>query len=175
MGGSIMEHMRIFLSAVLVAALAASTPHLTVATSASAATAKPRSKVSLFVDVIPDPKIHVYAPGVKDYIPIALTLAPPKDVTLGKVQYPKSEDLFFEPLNEHVPVYQSPFRLVQDATLGPSFKPGQAVTLTGTLKYQACDDKVCFAPASAPVSWTITVAEAASGSGKSTGPGKSGA
>jgi len=162
-----MDNMRIFLSSVLIGAVAASTPHLSVATSASAATAKPRSKVSLFVDIIPDPKIHVYAPGAKDYIPIALTLAPPKDVTLGKVQYPKSQDLFFEPLNEHVPVYQSPFRLVQDVTLGPSFKPGQAVTLTGTLKYQACDDKVCFAPASAPVSWTITVADARSESGKS--------
>ena len=79
-------------------------------------------------------------------------------MTLSKVQYPKSEDLFFEPLNEHVPVYQAPFRLVEDATLGPSIKPGQTITVSGTLKYQACDDKVCFAPASAPVSWTVTVA-----------------
>src|SRR6187551_2298518 len=37
--------------------------HLRVATSASAADAAPRAKVSLFVDVTPAPGIHVYAPG----------------------------------------------------------------------------------------------------------------
>jgi hypothetical protein len=36
-------------------------------------------------------------------------------------------------------------------------KPGQSLTLTGVLKYQACDDKICFNPVSAPLSWTIAV------------------
>ena len=31
-------------------------------------------KLALFVDVTPKPGIHVYAPGSKDYIPIALKL-----------------------------------------------------------------------------------------------------
>ena len=30
-------------------------------------------------------------------------------------------------------------------------------TLTGTVKYQACDDRVCFPPQSIPLSWTIGV------------------
>jgi hypothetical protein len=30
-------------------------------------------------------------------------------------------------------------------------------TLTGTLDYQACDDKQCFTPASIPVSWTLAL------------------
>jgi len=29
--------------------------------------------------------------------------------------------------------------------------------ISGTLSYQACDDRLCFAPASVPVSWTFTV------------------
>ena len=33
-----------------------------------------------------------------------------------------------------------------------------AVTLTGRLDYQACDDEICFNPASIPLTWTITVA-----------------
>jgi len=34
---------------------------------------------------------------------------------------------------------------------------GASITITGTLRYQACDDKVCYMPQSLPVSWTIGV------------------
>ncbi len=146
--------------AILFGLLAAGTPHLTTATSASptaAAPARPGSTIRLFVDVIPDAKIHVYAPGAKDYLPIALEVAPAAGVTVGRLTYPKAQDLYFEPLNEHVPVFSAPFRLVQDVTIGRTVKPGQSLTLTGVLKYQACDDKICFNPVSAPLSWTVTL------------------
>ena len=146
--------------AILLALLAGGTPHLTVATSASPTTvapARPGSTIRLFVDVIPDPKIHVYAPGAKDYLPIALEIAPAAGVTVGKLLYPKAQDLYFEPLNEHVPVFSAPFRLVQDVRIGRAAKPGQSLTLTGVLKYQACDDKICFNPVAAPLSWTVAV------------------
>ena len=143
----------------LLALLAAATPHLTMATSASTATtpARPGAVVQLFVDVIPDLNVHVYAPGAKDYLPIALEIAPVPGVTVGKLAYPKAQDLYFEPLNEHVPVFSAPFRLVQSVTIGRAAKPGQSIVVTGALKYQACDDKVCFNPVDAPVSWTIQV------------------
>jgi hypothetical protein len=140
--------------------LAAGTPHLTMATSASptaAVPAQPGSTIKLFVDVIPDPKVHVYAPGAKDYLPIALEITPSAGVTVGKLTYPKAQDLYFEPLKEHVPVFSVPFRLVQDVAIGRAVKRGQSLIVTGVLKYQACDDTVCFNPVSAPVSWTLTV------------------
>ena len=143
--------------ALLLAALAAATPHLTMVAGVSVAEARPGSTVRLFVDVIPDPKVHVYAPGAKDYIPIALVMTPRAGVTVGKLAYPKSQDWYFEPLKEHVPVYEAPFRLEQTVTLGQSLKAGDRVTVAGVLKYQACDDAVCFNPVSAPVSWTVTV------------------
>jgi hypothetical protein len=146
--------------AILFALLAGGTPHLTTATSASptaAAPARPGSTIKLFVDAIPDPKIHVYAPGAKDYLPIALEIAPAAGVTVGKLIYPRAQDLYFEPLNEHVPVFSAPFRLVQDVTIGRAVKPGSSLTLTGVLKYQACDDKICFNPVSAPVAWSVLV------------------
>ena len=31
------------------------------------------------------------------------------------------------------------------------------ITLSGRLEYQACDDKVCYAPTKVPVSFTLTV------------------
>jgi cytochrome c biogenesis DsbD-like protein len=140
--------------------LAAGTPHLTMATSASptaAAPARPGATIKLFIDVIPDPNVHVYAPGAKDYLPIALEITPVAGVTVGKLTYPKAQDLYFEPLKEHVPVFSVPFRLVQDVAIGRSVKPGTSLTVTGVLKYQACDDTTCFNPVSAPVSWTVSI------------------
>src|SRR6266850_5885577 len=131
--------------------------HAAIVTATDAATAAPGGKVALFVDRTPNPGVHVYAPGAKDYLPVKVTLKPQADAKAGKTAYPKSEMLYFAPLNETVPVYQKAFRLSQDVTLAKSVKPGSTVTLAGTLEFQACDDKVCFIPESVPVTWTVTV------------------
>lgn len=66
-------------------------------------------------------------------------------------------------MNEHVAVYQKPFRLVQDVMIDPSpqrmaaLKDVTSLTITATLDYQACDDKVCFIPQSVPLSWTVSL------------------
>lgn len=155
MGGLVLK-----LIAVLLPALVG-TPHITMSTSASVAagaTVKPGATVKLFVDVVPDAKIRVYAPGAKDYLPVALELTPvPAGVRAGKLTYPPSQDWYFEPLKEHVPVYQAPFRLTQDVTISATAKSGQSVTVPGVFKYQACSDTICYNPVNAPVSWTINV------------------
>jgi DsbC/DsbD-like thiol-disulfide interchange protein len=129
--------------------------HLAIAATASAETALPGSTVSLFLDITPRPGIHVYAPGAKGYLPIAVTFGQGAGIKMGDLKYPKSQTMSFE--GEKVPVYEKPFRLVQEVSLDRSLKTGDAVMITGTVKYQACDDKVCFIPASAPVSWTIII------------------
>ena len=55
-----------------------------------------------------------------------------------------------------MPVYQSPFRLTQDIVVASTAKPGTLI-VTGVLKYQACDDTICYNPVTEPVSWTVTV------------------
>jgi DsbC/DsbD-like thiol-disulfide interchange protein len=130
--------------------------HLTLSTTASPASpTTPGSGVSLFLDVTPNPGIHVYAPGANDYLPIRLTLEPLADLAIGKTIYPKSETMIFE--RERVPVFQKPFRLVEQVTIARTATPGTTMTIRGLVNYQACDDKVCFIPASAPVTWTLTV------------------
>ena len=124
---------------------------------AAPATAAPGGKATLVLDMTPNEGIHVYAPGAKDYIPVKITLKPQDAVKAGKLTYPKSEKMFFAPLNETVPVYQKPFRLSQDVTLASTVASGTRVVVDGTLEFQACDDKVCFVPETVPVSWTVTV------------------
>ena len=75
------------------------------------------NRFSLALDVSPHARIHVYAPGAASYRPIAVTIAPQPFVQLRPLQYPPSEIYFFKPLNERVPVYQKPFRLIQEVLL----------------------------------------------------------
>jgi hypothetical protein len=118
---------------------------------------------SLVLDVRPASKVHIYAPGTSDYKPVRLTLNPRPGVVMRETRFPRPEDYFFKPLNEHVAVYQRPFRIVQDVMLDPSrdgsaaLKDVTTLSITGTLEYQACDDKVCFPPQSIPLSWAIAV------------------
>ena len=131
--------------------------HAAIAPGPSPVTAAAGEKISLFVDMTPNPGVHVYAPGAKDYIPVKLTLQAQSDVKAGKLSYPKSENVFFAPLNETVPVFQKAFRLTQEATVAKNAKPGSTISVAGTLDFQACDDKVCFVPESVPLTWTVTV------------------
>ena len=144
------------LSALLGFWLAAAAPiQLTFSTAMSAPAVKPGQTLRLFVDIVPRPKMHVYAPGAKDYSPIALELNS-AGVRAGKLTYPASQDLYFEPTKEHVPVYQSPFRLTQDVVVAVTAKPGTLI-ITGVLKYQACDETICYNPVTEPLSWTVSI------------------
>jgi DsbC/DsbD-like thiol-disulfide interchange protein len=130
-------------------------PHAAVVVSASAASAARGSKVSLYLDVTPNPGVHVYAPGAKDYVPIVVKMDPQSNLTFAELKYPKSEVMEFA--GDKVPVYEKAFRLVEDVEIGRGAKAGKTLTLTANVKYQACDDRVCFIPATVPVRWTLTV------------------
>jgi len=134
------------------------TAHLKISTSATPQTAKPGGKVALAVDVTPKPRMHVYAPGQDGYIAITLQIDPqPAFSTTGKPKYPEPEKLVMPALNESQLVYDKPFRITQDVTLAS--KPGSApLTIKGSIRYQACNDKICFLPTTVPVTWTINPA-----------------
>ena len=141
--------------------------HATVTSYATDEVAAQGTHFSLVLDVSPGPRVHLYAPGVRTYLPVAMSVEAAPGLIVKAPQYPKAEDYFFKPLKEHVPVYQHPFRIVQDVTLDPSREGTAALkdttslttslTISGRFDYQACDDRVCFTPQSVPLSWTIAV------------------
>ena len=138
-------------------------PQLEVTSFATDTTVAPGTQFSLVLDVRPTQGVHVYAPGVIGYKPIALSVTVQPGVILHPARYPPSEDYHFKPLNEHVQVYQRPFRIVQDVVIDASpqgqtaLKDVAALTIKGVLNYQACDDKVCFTPQTVPLTWTVTL------------------
>ena len=129
--------------------------HATIVASPNDVSGKAGEKLVLFVDVTPKPGMHVYAPGNADYIPITVKLNPVAEVKAGKLAYPKSEVITLA--DEKVSVFQKPFRLTQDVTLDKSAKPGSTVAVAATVNFQACDDKVCYPPENASVSWSVSV------------------
>ncbi|PYR74783.1 MAG: hypothetical protein DMF86_17455 [Acidobacteria bacterium] len=131
------------------------TRHLRVTTSASAAEVVAGGRLSLFVDLAPKPKMHVYAPGQQDYLGVSLTLEKDEAFAAGAAKFPASEKLFFKPLNETQRVYSHPFRITQPVTIAR--QRGGTVTVKGTLRYQACDDAVCYLPATVPLTWTVKI------------------
>jgi peroxiredoxin len=146
-----------------IAAIKGSTAHLKLTAYPSNPSVTVGSRFSIAVEVEPNPDIHVYAPGAEamGYRVVSLNLVPVPHVRFEPVEFPASEIYYFQPLDERVPVYQSPFTLLQEAVLSPSAEAEEAMaqldalTLSGTLDYQACDDQLCFEPVSVPLSFTL--------------------
>lgn len=141
-------------------------PNLRLTLEQSDRTVSPGNRVTLAAKIELPPHVHVYAPGVEGYKPIQLEVQAPSGIELGRVAYPNSKTLYLEAIQEHVPVFEGQFRISQDATVifSPASDVARAlasstktITIKGDLKYQACDNRVCYPPASVPVSWTLKV------------------
>ena len=125
------------------------------------------SRFSIAIDVEPGNNMHVYAPGAEEmgYRVIGLNFAPSPHVRFEPVEFPQSQIYHFEPLDEHVPVYLQPFTLLQEVVVEASPKAEaaleelDALVLSGSFDYQACDDAICFNPVSVPLSFTLHIEE----------------
>lgn len=152
------------LAAALHGAPATETKHLKVATSSAAAAVVPGSRVSLIIDVTPKPTMHVYAPGQKEYIPVSLAIQTDPAFKTSVARFPTPEKVLLEALGGTQLVYSKPFRIVQDVTITPTQATldrvragGATIAVKGTLRYQACDDAICYVPVDVPVAWAIAL------------------
>ena len=136
--------------------VARNTPHLSFIASMSPDTVKPGGRLSLVVNIVPKRRMHVYAPGTK-YRAVTVTLKKHPSLKTSRLSYPKPSIYIFKPLKEQVLVYSSPFKVTMDIGVGTVPPKAAPLTITGTLTYQACDDRVCYLPESVPLQWTIPV------------------
>jgi hypothetical protein len=118
-------------------------------------------RVSLTLDIDLKPKMHVYAPGVDGYIPIEWRIKQSDATSVHEVAYPHSETIRLEAIDETVPVYRGRFRLRSTITLAKDAALRHLVDrqgnfrVEGVLRYQACDDRTCYAPQELPMKWTF--------------------
>jgi hypothetical protein len=137
------------------------TSHLTVQAGASDGAVSPGRRFSLSIEVTPRRGMHVYAPGKHDYQVIRFVPDGRPWLRAQPLTYPPSEIYHFVPLDERVETYLKPFTLVQELTIlatpeaQKQLAGEKTVTVGGTLEYQACDDKICYAPTKVPLSFTL--------------------
>lgn len=134
---------------------------LTAVASASNFVVRGGQRVALAFDIDLKPNMHVYAPGVENYIPIDWKMKDSPAFTAHEVSMPAPKMLHLPVIDETVPVYTGHFRIVRDITIAAEAKVKPLVdasglfTVEGTLRYQACDDRVCYVPQELPVKWTF--------------------
>jgi thiol-disulfide isomerase/thioredoxin len=131
------------------AELTSSAPQQRISVHAYAKRRSPKS-YDLTLTVQPHERMHVYAPGADGYTAVSLTFASAPGVKVTPATYPKTEDYYFVPTKEHLPVYQRSFDIVVRATV-----PAELTTLEGMLTYQACDDRLCYTPQTLSVVFTL--------------------
>ena len=133
---------------------------LTAKVAASDATVAPGDRIALTLDLDLDPGMHVYAPGVEGYIPIDWKMQDSQGATVHAPEFPRSEKLYLKAIGETVPAYRNHFRVTRDITIGRPPDASGEFTVTGALRYQACDDRVCYIPQQLHLSWTFKFVQA---------------
>ncbi len=136
--------------------------HVRIRTSASDAAVYPGNRFTLFVEVEPSPGVHVYGPAVGGgYQRLEVSIDPLPFLTVHPPLYPPASPLILPWTDEALTGYASPARVAVDVSLGTRqelaavLEAADGLTLTGTLRLQACDDRVCWAPEAIPLRWHV--------------------
>ena len=105
-----------------------------------------------------DSGYHVQSnPPSADYlIPTELKLKAAPGVRIGTVVYPKGQPFKLEGSNDVLSTYMGTVELAVPLRLTGRAR-ARDLKLTGTLRYQACDEKACFAPITVPVEVPVHV------------------
>jgi hypothetical protein len=143
------------------AAAPAQRPTIDVTPSPALVRAAAGTSVTLRLAVRLPSDIHVQSNKPRDpsLIPTALTLTPQAGLSIDKVVFPKAIDLPQADRAEPLAVFGGDFTVDARLSVAADMAPGDHA-VAATLRYQACNASVCFAPARATVQWTLTVAPA---------------
>ena len=106
---------------------------------------------------IPD-RFHVQSDAPRDptLIPTVLTIDAPEGIKVREVVFPQATE--FAQIGQAQPllVFEHEFAIGVQFDVAPTLAPGR-IDVPGSLRYQACDDRLCYAPVTADVLWTLTV------------------
>jgi cytochrome c biogenesis protein CcdA len=80
-------------------------------------------------------------------VPTALVLSPPPGIEVRELVYPKPVLFEVVGFDEPLAVFEQEFTIGIALAIAADVAPGM-YSLTGSLRYQACDDKICLAPTS---------------------------
>lgn len=134
-------------------------PRAEVATLSEKVAAPAGGRVRLALRVTLPEGLHVQSDAPEDpsLIPTVLSLTPPSGIAVKEIVYPIATDFSVAGIDQPLKVFEHEFSIGVELTLAPDLPPGP-VSVPATLRYQACNDQLCFAPATADTPWSLTVA-----------------
>src|SRR5688572_2623359 len=132
------------------------TAKLTPLAETSALRAGTSVKLAMRVELSPELHVQSNTPSDATFIPTVLTVEPPAGVTVDELVYPAAQKLKQEGLPDPLSVYGHDFVIGVRVTLAPTIEPG-TVVIAARLRYQACNDRVCFRPITAAEPWVVQV------------------
>jgi thiol:disulfide interchange protein DsbD len=103
--------------------------------------------------------VNSHTPLDEFLIPTELTLAEDAAYTVEQIVYPEHEEIVFAFQEEPLAVYEGNFTIGAVVRVGADAQPGPLV-ITGSLRYQACNDKQCAPPKNVDVSVAVRVVAA---------------
>lgn len=102
--------------------------------------------------------LHVQSDAPRDplLIPTVLTIEPHASVLLSAIAYPAAIDLTQQGQAEPLAVFENTFAVGAELAIAAHAPPGP-LRVPARLRYQACDDKLCYPPTTAQVEWTLQI------------------
>ena len=95
-------------------------------------------------------------PRDETLIPTELHVDATAGVTVKEIVWPPATDLNQAGADKPLAVFEQTFPIGVELALASSVPAGELM-VPARLRYQACDDKVCYPPENVPVSWNVLV------------------
>jgi len=109
--------------------------------------------------VMPGFHINSNKPASELYIPTKVTFDVPTDISIVGMEYPEGEmiSLAFDP-DTKLSVYTGDIA-VKGLVMVAKSAPTGTYRVHGQFRYQACDNRSCYPPASVPIQFDVSVAK----------------
>jgi hypothetical protein len=132
-----------------------------------------KAEFQLMFRVVPGYHINSNKPNSELLIPTSINFDVPTNISITGVTYPPGENytFAFSP-DEKLSVYTGDVS-VTGKIMTTSVTPKGTYRVHGTLRYQACDNRACYPPASIPLHFDVTVAKPTAAKGKKGNPAQS--
>src|SRR5688572_27958121 len=89
-------------------------------------------------------------------IPIVLSIQAPAGVSVTEIVYPPPQDLQQEGATQPLAVFEREFTIGAQLAVDAGVPAGELV-VPASLRYQACDEKVCYPPVTLATRWTLSI------------------
>jgi thiol:disulfide interchange protein DsbD len=120
--------------------------------------ARAGDRVRGFLQVTVPEGFHLQSNAPRDpsLIPTTLTFTAVPGIRAEEVVYPKATDFLLQGQAEPLAVFERQFLVGVEFSVAADAPPGP-IEVPARFRYQACDDKLCFAPVAVDVRWTLNV------------------